>query len=82
MQPVSSDVPTEAKFQVSPLSRVVVGWVSRCGEIEIKAKLSPAKAGAWAELGNRKGLSGIGSENLGELKIIRELLVSVRDNSG
>jgi hypothetical protein len=25
----------------------VVGW----GEIEIKAKLSPAKAGPWAELG-------------------------------
>ena len=25
------------------------GW----GEIEIKAKLSPAKAGDWAELGNR-----------------------------
>ena len=25
------------------------GWV---GEIEIKAKLSPAKAGVWAELGN------------------------------
>jgi hypothetical protein len=28
---------------------VVGGW----GEIEIKAKLSPAKAGAWAELGNK-----------------------------
>jgi hypothetical protein len=26
----------------------VGGW----GEIEIKAKLSPAKAGVWAELGN------------------------------
>jgi hypothetical protein len=26
----------------------VSGW----GEIEIKAKLSPAKAEAWAELGN------------------------------
>jgi hypothetical protein len=26
----------------------VVGW----GEIEIKAKLSPAEAGVWAELGN------------------------------
>jgi hypothetical protein len=25
------------------------GW----GEIEIKAKLSPAKAGAWAELGKK-----------------------------
>jgi hypothetical protein len=25
------------------------GWV---GETKIKAKLSPAKAGAWAELGN------------------------------
>ena len=28
------------------------GWVVGWGEIEIKAKLSPAKAGAWAELGN------------------------------
>ena len=28
---------------------VVSGWV---GEIEIKAKLSPAEAGVWAELGN------------------------------
>jgi hypothetical protein len=27
---------------------VVGGW----GEIEIKAKLSPAEAGVWAELGN------------------------------
>jgi hypothetical protein len=31
----------------------VVGW----GEIEIKAKLSPAKAGTWAELGNKVGLN-------------------------
>ena len=30
----------------------VGGLVGRWGEIEIKAKLSPAKAGAWAELGN------------------------------
>ena len=30
---------------------VVGGWVVGWGEIEIKAKLSPAKAGAWAELG-------------------------------
>ena len=48
--PVSSGIPTESKFHVSLLSRggwVVGGW----GEIEIKAKLSPAKAGAWAELG-------------------------------
>jgi hypothetical protein len=29
----------------------MVGWVGG-GEIEIRAKLSPAKAGAWAELGN------------------------------
>jgi hypothetical protein len=29
----------------------VGGWVVGWGEIEIKAKLSPAKAGAWAELG-------------------------------
>jgi hypothetical protein len=28
------------------------------GEIEIKAKLSPAKAGAWAELGNNAVNSG------------------------
>jgi hypothetical protein len=28
----------------------VVGW----GEIEIKAKLRPAEAGVWAELGKNK----------------------------
>ena len=49
-QLVGSGIPTEAKFQVLLLSRVV-GWVVWWGEIEIKAKLSPAKAGAWAELG-------------------------------
>jgi hypothetical protein len=27
------------------------GWVVGWGEIEIKAKLSPAEAGVWAELG-------------------------------
>jgi hypothetical protein len=31
----------------------VVGWLGGWGEIEIKTKLSPAKAGAWAELGNK-----------------------------
>jgi hypothetical protein len=35
----------------------VGGWVVGWGEIEIKAKLSTAKAGAWAELGNNKMLS-------------------------
>ena len=30
------------------------GWVGGWGKIEIKAKLSPAKAGAWAELGKSK----------------------------
>ena len=49
-QPVSSGIPTKAKFQVSLLSRVVGGGWS---EIEIKAKLSPAEAGVWAELGNK-----------------------------
>ena len=33
---------------------VVGGW----GEIKIKAKLSPAKAGAWAELGKNAIYSG------------------------
>jgi hypothetical protein len=32
----------------------VGGWVGGWGEIEIKAKLSPAEAGVWAELGNKK----------------------------
>jgi hypothetical protein len=49
LNPVSSGIPTEAKFQISLLFRVG-GW----GEIEIKAKLSPDKAGAWAELGKKK----------------------------
>ena len=54
MKPVSSGIPTEAKFQVSLLSRMVGarflrGW----GEIEIKAK-----AGAWAELGKNAFNSG------------------------
>jgi hypothetical protein len=31
------------------------GW----GEIEIKAKLSPAKAGAWAELGNNNVIRSV-----------------------
>ena len=31
----------------------MVGWVGGWGEIEIKAKLSPAEAGVWAELGNK-----------------------------
>jgi hypothetical protein len=31
----------------------VVGWLGGWVEIEIKAKLSPAEAGVWAELGNR-----------------------------
>ena len=55
-QPVSSGIPARAKFQVSLLSRVVgwlVGWLGGWGEIEIKAKLSPAEAGVWAELGKR-----------------------------
>ena len=47
-QLIISGIPIEAKFQVSLLS-LVVGW----GEIEIKDKLSPAKAVAWAELGNK-----------------------------
>ena len=33
---------------------VVVGWLGGWGKIEIKAKLSPARAGAWAELANIK----------------------------
>ena len=41
-------IPTKAKVQVSLLSRVGGGW----GETKIKAKLSPAGAGPWAELGN------------------------------
>ena len=51
-QLVGSGIPTEAKFQVSLLSRGVGGggWVR---EIENKAKLSPAGAGAWAELGKK-----------------------------
>jgi hypothetical protein len=54
-QPVSSGIPTKAKFQVLLLSGGVVGWVVvGWGEIEIKAKLSPAEAGVCAELGNRK----------------------------
>ena len=40
-QPVSSSIPTKATFPGG-------GW----SEIEIKAKLSPAEAGVWAELGN------------------------------
>jgi hypothetical protein len=55
-----------AKFQVFLLSRVggwvVGGWwwvVGGWGEIEIKAKLSPAKAGAWAELGKNGINSGL-----------------------
>jgi hypothetical protein len=35
----------------------VGGWVVGWGEIEIKAKLSPAKAGAWAELGNNESFT-------------------------
>ena len=31
------------------------GW----GEIEIKAKLSPAEAGVWAELGKRESLRNL-----------------------
>ena len=31
----------------------VGGWLGGWGKIEIKAKLSPARAGAWAELGNK-----------------------------
>jgi hypothetical protein len=31
---------------------VVGGWLGGLGEIEIKAKLSPAEAEVWAELGN------------------------------
>ena len=50
-QLIKSGIPIEAKFQVSLLSRAGE-WVCGRGEIEIKAKLSPAKAGAWAELGN------------------------------
>jgi hypothetical protein len=50
-QPVSSGIPTKVKFQVSLLSRVggwvVGGWLGGWGEIEIKAKLSPAEAGVW-----------------------------------
>ena len=30
------------------------GWWWVLGEIKIKAKLSPAKAGVWAELGNNR----------------------------
>jgi hypothetical protein len=45
----------------------VVGWVVGWGEIEIKAKLSPAKAGAWAELG--KNLSA--AANLSILRLTR-----------
>ena len=48
-QLIKPGIPIEAKLQVTLLSRVV-GW----GEIEIKAKLSPAKAGAWAELGKKE----------------------------
>jgi hypothetical protein len=49
-QPVASGIPTKAKFPVSLLSQWVGGgW----GEIEIKAKLSPAEAGFWAELGKK-----------------------------
>ena len=33
------------------------GWVGGWGEIEIKAKLSPAEAGVWAELGNKGKMS-------------------------
>ena len=50
-----SGIPTEAEFQVSLLSRVGGGW----GETKIKAKLSPAGAGAWAELGKKKKLSNL-----------------------
>jgi hypothetical protein len=39
----------------------VGGWVVGWGEIEIKAKLSPARAGAWAELGNNHFLSFLNS---------------------
>ena len=47
-------MPTDVKLQVSLLSRGVGGgWVGGgWGEIEIKAKLSPAESGVWAELGN------------------------------
>ena len=58
---VSSSMPTEANFQDSLLSRVggwvvrwLGGWVVGWGKIEIKAKLSPARAGAWTELGKSK----------------------------
>jgi hypothetical protein len=44
-----SGIPTKAKFQVSLFYRM--GWVGGWGEIDIKAELSPAEAGAWAELG-------------------------------
>ena len=54
-QPVSSGIRVKAEFQVSVLSRVGGGWW--VGEIEIKAKLSPAEAGVWAEIGNTLGLS-------------------------
>jgi hypothetical protein len=62
-QLIISGIPIEAKFQVSLLSRVggwlggwVGDWVGGWGEIKIKAKLSPAKAGAWAELGKKTPL--------------------------
>ena len=45
----SSGLPTEAKFQVSLLSRGG-GWWIGLGEIENKAKLSPAGAGDWTWL--------------------------------
>ena len=49
-QLINSGIPIKAKFQVCYFP----GWVGGWGEIEIKAKLSPAKAGAWAELGKQK----------------------------
>ena len=38
----------------------VVGWLGGWGEIEIKAKLSPAEAGVWAELGKKILLAPMG----------------------
>jgi hypothetical protein len=34
---------------------VGVGWVGGWGKADNKAKLSPAGAGSWAELGNMNG---------------------------
>ena len=52
---VNLGIPTEATFLGGLLvdGWVIVRWVVG-GNIKIKAKLSPAGAGAWAELGNKK----------------------------